>query len=98
MPGVVIRVFLARTCSVIFKKSTGDLFTRAGDFIKKVHCPKGAAAFGLLSVGHDGRLGCQGCSRRIHDARFMSEAEVVALVAQDPKACLLLNPANLTVS
>ena len=83
---------------MIFKESTGDLFTQAGVFIKRVYCPKGPAAFGLLSVDRHGRLGCRGCSRRIHDTRLMSEAEVVALVEADPKACLLLNRANLTLS
>jgi hypothetical protein len=80
------------------KEDTGDLFTAAGAFIKNVHCPKGAAAVGLLGVAGRGRLSCHGCSRRIHDVRLKTEAHVVALVKADPKACLLLDRRNLSLS
>jgi hypothetical protein len=84
--------------AVLFKEATGDLFTAAGVFIKNVHCPKGAAAVGLLGVDGRGRLSCHGCSRRIHDVRLKTEAQVVALVKADPKACLLLDRRNLSLS
>ncbi len=83
---------------MLFRQDTGDLFTVAGVFIKNVHCPKGSAALGLLGVDRIGRLNCRGCSRRIHDVRLKSEAQVVALVQADPKACLLLSRQNLTLS
>lgn len=83
---------------VIFKQATGDLFTAAGVFIKNVHCPKGSAALGLLGVDRRGRLSCRGCSRRIHDVRLKTEAQVVALAQADPNACLLLSRRNLTLS
>ena len=83
---------------MLFKQATGDLFTATGVFIKNVHCPKGSAALGLLGVDRLGRLSCHGCSRRIHDVRLMSEAQVVALVQADPKACLLLDRRNLLLS
>ena len=83
---------------VLFKQATGDLFTAAGVFIKNVHCPKGPAAVGLLGVDGRGRLSCHGCSRRIHDVRLKTEAQVVALVKTDPKACLLLDRRNLSLS
>jgi hypothetical protein len=82
---------------VLFKQANGDLFTAAGVFIKNVHCPKGSAAFGLLSVDRKGRLTCEGCSRRIHDVRLKTEAQVVALVKADPRACLLLNRRDLSL-
>jgi hypothetical protein len=83
---------------VLFKEATGDLFTAAGTFIKNIHCPRGSAAFGLLGLDRRGRLACRGCSRRIHDVRLMSEGQVVALVKADPKACLLLDRRNLSVT
>lgn len=83
---------------MLFKQATGDLFTAAGVFIKNVHCPKGTAALGLLGVDGRGRLSCRGCSRRIHDVRLKTEAQVVALVQADPKACLLISRRNLTLS
>ncbi len=82
---------------VLFKQATGDLFTAAGVFIKNVHCPKGPAALGLLGVDRKGRLTCEGCSRRIHDVRLKTEAQVVALVKADPQACLLLNRRDLSL-
>ncbi len=82
---------------MLFKQATGDLFTSAGVFIKNVHCPKGAAAFGLLGVDRQGRLCCRGCSRRIHDVRQMGEAQVLALVKHDANACLLLSRKELTL-
>lgn len=82
---------------MLFKQATGDLFTAAGVFIKNVHCPKGVAAFGLLGVDRSGRLSCRGCSRRIHDTRQMGEVQVVALVKDDPRACLLLSRRKLTL-
>lgn len=83
---------------MFFKQATGDLFTAAGVFIKNVHCPKGTTALGLLGVDGRGRLSCRGCSRRIHDVRLKTEAQVVALVQADPNACLLLSRRNLTLS
>ncbi len=83
---------------MLLKQATGDLFTATGVFIKNVHCPKGSAALGLLGVDRRGRLSCQGCSRRIHDVRLRTEAQVVALVKSDPKACLLLDRRNLLLS
>ncbi len=82
---------------MLFKQATGDLFTAAGVFIKNVHCPKGVAAFGLLGVDRSGRLSCRGCSRQIHDLRQKTEAQVVALVKDDPCACLLLSRRKLTL-
>jgi hypothetical protein len=82
---------------VLFKQATGDLFTAAGVFIKNVHCPKGSAAFGLLGVDRQGRLSCRGCSRQIHDVRHKTEAEVVALVQAEPKACLMLDRRHLNL-
>lgn len=88
----------AQYADVLFKQATGDLFTEAGVFIKNVHCPKGTASLGLLGVDGRGRLSCRGCSRRIHDVRLKTEAQVVDLVQADPKACLLLSRRNLTLS
>lgn len=82
---------------MIYKESTGELFTQAGVFIKRIHCPKGSRALGLLHVDRTGRLGCLGCSRRIVDVRRMSEQGVVDLVAADPKVCLLLDHAQLSL-
>jgi hypothetical protein len=82
---------------VVFNASTGDLFTRDGTFIKKVHCPKGGAAFGFIGVDQCGRLSCHGCERRIHDVRLKSDAEVLSLVKADPKACLLLDIHRLSI-
>ncbi len=82
---------------MLFKQATGDLFTASGVFIKNVHCPKGLAAFGLLGVDRSGRLSCRGCSRQIHDVRQKTEAQVVALVKDDPRACLLLSRRKLTL-
>ncbi len=82
---------------MLFKQATGDIFTASGVFIKNVHCPKGVAAFGLLGVDRSGRLSCRGCSRRIHDVRQKTEAQVVALVKDDPRACLLLSRRKLTL-
>ena len=82
---------------MLFKQATGDLFTAAGVFIKNVHCPKGVAAFGLLGVDRSGRLSCRGCSRQIHDVRQKTEAQVVALVKDDPRACLLLRKRDLSI-
>lgn len=89
---------LGHGCVVLFKQATGDLFTAAGVFIRNIHCPKGSSALGLLGVDHRGRLSCHGCSRRIHDVRLKTEAQIVALVKADPKACLLLDRRNLTLS
>ncbi len=80
---------------MLFNQVNGDLFTAAGVFIKNVHCPKGSVAFGLLGVDRQGRLSCRGCSRQIHDVRHKTEAEVVALVQAEPKACLLLDRRDL---
>lgn len=81
---------------MLFNASTGELFTAGGALIKRIHCPKGEAAFGLLGLDRQGRLTCDGCSRRIHDARLMTESQVVALVKADPKACLLLDVHRLS--
>ncbi len=81
---------------MVFNLSTGDLFTLDGTFIKRVHCPKGYSAFGLLGLDRRGRLTCTGCSRHIHDVRLKSEAEVVALVKAEPNACLLLDARRLS--
>jgi len=83
---------------VRFDQATGDLFTTKGIFIKKVHCPKGMSALGMLGVDRRGRLSCRGCSRRIHDVRLKTEAQVVALVKADPQACLLLDRRSLSLS
>ena len=98
LKNVVRSPFEGHLRDVLFKEATGDLFTAAGTFIKNVHCPRGSAAFGLLGLDRRGRLACRGCARRIHDVRLMSEAEVVALVQADPKACLLLDRRNLSTS
>lgn len=82
---------------MLFKQANGNLFTAAGVFIKNVHCPKGSAAFGLLGFNRQGLLSCRGCSRQIHDVRHKAEAEVVALVQTDPKACLLLDRRRLNL-
>lgn len=81
---------------MVFNASTGELFTAGGVLIKRIHCPNGDAAFGLLGLDRRGRLTCDGCSRRIHDVRLMSEAQVVALVKADPDACLLLDARRLS--
>lgn len=81
---------------MVFNASTGELFTAGGILIKRIHCPKGEAAFGLLGLDSRGRLNCDGCSRRIHDARPMTEPQVVALVKADPNACLLLDMRKLS--
>jgi hypothetical protein len=81
---------------VVFNASTGELFTAGGVLIKRIDCPKGDAAFGLLGLDSRGRLTCDGCSRRIHDVRLMSEAQVVALVESDPNVCLLLDVRSLS--
>lgn len=81
---------------MVFNASTGELFTAGGVLIKRIHCPKGESAFGLLGLDSRGRLTCDGCSRRIHDVRLKSEAQIVALVASDPNACLLLDVRRLS--
>lgn len=83
---------------MVFNASTGELFTAGGVLIKRIHCPKGESAFGLLGLDSRGRLTCDGCSRRIHDVRLKSEAQVVALVKADPQACLLLDRRSLTLT
>ena len=98
LKNVVRGAFAGHLMVVLFKQATGDLFTAAGAFIKNVHCPKGAAAVRLLGVDGRGRLSCRGCSRRIHDVSLKTEAQVVALVKADPKACLLLDRRNLSLS
>jgi hypothetical protein len=82
---------------MLFKESDGDLFTEAGTFIKHIHCPKGRAALGLMTVNEAGQLTCGGCARQIHDIRRKAESEVVEIVTADPTACLLLDRRNLTL-
>lgn len=82
---------------MLFNQATGDLFTATGMFIKNVRCPKGSAAFGLLGFDRQGKLSCRGCARPIHDVRLKTEAQVVALVQADPKACLLLDRRRLNL-
>ena len=83
---------------MVFKASTGELFTAGGVLIKRIYCPKREVAFGLLGLDRQGRLTCDGCSRRIHDVRLKTEAQVVALVKADPQACLLLDRRSLTLT
>lgn len=83
---------------MVFNTSTGELFTVGGLLIKRIYCPKGDLAFSLLRLDRKGRMTCDGCSRRIHDVRLKSEAQIIALVKADPQVCLLLDRRSLTLA
>ena len=75
-----------------------SLYTDAGKFLKKLHCPLDKSWDELKPLESGSRM-CSSCSRVVHKTASMTDEELESLLAKDPEACLMisLTQANCTV-
>jgi hypothetical protein len=66
----------------------GDLFTNAGKFLKRLHCPKDAEWDKMTGAPSLGARTCRECSRIVHDTSAMTEEEIEQLLKREPASCL----------
>lgn len=78
---------------------TRRLYTDEGVLIKQLHCPYRMAWDALVPTDAAAVRRCQKCERPITDTVGMADDDVLAIVRQDPSACLRvsLEQANLRV-
>jgi hypothetical protein len=76
---------------MIYKRSTGELFTSKGVLIKRLHCPKGGMGSVALARSPNGGIACSGCSRSILDVTKFDEDKIIAAVAKDAGVCFMLD-------
>jgi hypothetical protein len=78
---------------------TKNIYTNAGSFIKKLHCPL-AKQWEELSVTNslEGKM-CNQCQKTVFDTALLTEHELLNLVAEQPSTCLKvdLDQDNLTI-
>jgi len=76
---------------MIYKRGTGDLFTKDGVFIKRLHCPQGGAGKVTITKDFLGNLKCVGCRRTIVDTSGLGEDEMLRLATMAPKTCFAID-------
>lgn len=74
--------------SMIFVMSEGELLADDGCFIKRLSCPRNRPE--ILHSEGAGYV-CVDCERHIHCTAKLSDDQVLALIKQDPEACLLIS-------
>ena len=70
--------------------STKEIFTDAGAFIKRLHCPIHVKWKAMKKMGMDRRI-CFECNKTIHDTASLNDTDLVRLINNDPQACLRVN-------
>ena len=69
------------------------IFTEGGQYLKTIHCPKKVSAATLERVDYK-TLHCQGCKDTVVDTDYLTEAEVVAKIAENADICLKISRLN----
>ena len=69
------------------------IFTEAGQYLKTIHCPKKVSAAALERVDYK-TLHCQGCKETVIDTDYLTQAEVVAHIAENADVCLKISRFN----
>ena len=70
--------------------STKEIFTDAGTFIKRLHCPINLKWKAMKKMEVDRRI-CFECNKTIHDTASLNDTDLVRLINNDPQACLRVN-------
>ena len=70
--------------------TTKEVFSDAGVFLKRLHCPIGVMWKDMMENGSNTRA-CSHCDKTIYDTEHLSDAEIEHLLAKDPQACLKLS-------
>ena len=83
-----------------FNPLTKRLFTNDGRLIKQLHCPFRLDWRKLEPTDDPTARRCGICQHSVTDTAHRSEAELLALMKKDPKACLKvdLHQDNLTLT
>jgi hypothetical protein len=78
---------------------SGSLFTDAGKFLKRLHCPKAASWDDMEASAGSSHRTCFQCAHTVHDTAVMTDAELEQLMEREPTACLKLSltQSNCTV-
>ena len=69
------------------------IFTEDGQYLKTIHCPRKVSAATLVRVDYKS-LHCLGCQEVVIDTDYLTEAEVVALIAANADVCLKISRFN----
>ena len=72
------------------KPSTKEIFTDAGAFIKRLHCPINVKWKAMKKMEVDRRI-CFECNKTIHDTASLNDTDLVRLINNDPQACFRVN-------
>lgn len=70
-----------------------DIYDQNENWLKTISCPKKLAP-GDLVQDTNGIYSCRFCERTIHNTDFMTEKQIIELIAQDPDICLSINLRN----
>jgi hypothetical protein len=70
---------------------TKELFTDAGQLIKKMHCPLHMQWEHLPAGSNPHERTCTGCSHPIYDTAFFSDAQLLTMVQHNPGTCLKID-------
>ena len=69
------------------------IYTEDGQHLKTIHCPKKVSATALERVDYK-TLHCLGCKDVVIDTDYLTEAEVVAKIAENADICLKISRFN----
>jgi hypothetical protein len=83
-----------------FNPVSQSLFTDEGRLIKRLHCPFKLDWSKLRPTDDPAGRSCSVCQHAVTDTAQRTEAELLALLAANPEACLKvdLNQDNLTLT
>lgn len=77
---------------MLFNPQTKELFTDAGELIKRLHCPLKMQWEELHIINEENKYRiCSACNIKIIDTRFFSDDEMVELLKNQPAACLKIS-------
>ena len=73
-----------------FNLISREVFTDQGEFLKKLDCPFKMDWESMANSG-EGHRKCSVCKHVVVDTEKFSDAELLALIKEDPKTCLKIN-------
>ena len=85
---------------MLFKPTTQELFANDGRLIKRLSCPFKLDWNKLKPTDDPAARSCEICQHQVTDTALRTEEELLALVKDNPHACLKvdLNQDNLIVT
>ena len=81
-----------------FDPRTKELFTDAGQFLKRLHCPLRVKWSNLESMPSSSHRVCSECERQVLNTAEMSDAQILSAIQSDPDTCVAISARQENVS